>query len=52
MAGHEEDGSLQLIEEGLEGLPSRIALYVRNYIDKVDCLDERIKALVEAHRST
>jgi len=50
IAGNKEKEALEILREGLKGLPIRLELYGREYIHKLDFVAERMKALVEEYR--
>ncbi len=50
IAGNKEKESLEILREGLEGLPARIEIYGRDYVYNVDFIAERMKKLVEEYR--
>jgi succinyl-CoA synthetase beta subunit len=50
IAGNKEAESLEILKEGLRGLPARIELYGRDYVYKVDHIAERMKKLVGEYR--
>jgi succinyl-CoA synthetase beta subunit len=50
IAGNKEAESLEILKEGLRGLPARIELYGRDYVYKVDYIAERMKKLVGEYR--
>jgi len=50
IAGNKEKESLEIIREGLEGLPARIEIYGRDYVYNVDFIAERVKKLVSEYR--
>ena len=51
IAGNKEAESLEILREGLKGLPARIELYGREYVYNVDYVAERMKNLVEEYRA-
>ena len=51
IAGNKEKEALEILREGLKGLPIRLELYGREYIHKLDFVAERMKALVEEYRT-
>ncbi len=51
IAGNKETESLEILREGLKGLPARIEVYGRDYINDVDYVAERMKKLVEEYRT-
>ncbi len=50
IAGNKEKESLEILREGLEGLPARIEIYGRDYVYNVDFIAERVKKLVAEYR--
>jgi len=52
IAGNKETESLEILENGLRGLPARIEVYGRDYVYDVDYIAERLKKLVEEYRSS
>jgi succinyl-CoA synthetase beta subunit len=50
IAGNKEAESLEILKEGLRGLPARTELYGRDYVYKVDYIAERMKKLVGEYR--
>jgi len=50
IAGNKEKESLEILREGLEGLPARIEIYGREYVYNVDFIAERMKKLVDEYR--
>lgn len=52
IAGNKEAESLEILEEGLKGLPARIEIYGRDYVYKVDYVAERLKKLAQDYRRT
>ncbi|MBT9131871.1 MAG: Succinate--CoA ligase (GDP-forming) subunit beta [Syntrophomonadaceae bacterium] len=51
IAGNKELESLEILNEGLRGLPARIEVYGRDYVYNVDYIAERMKKLVKEYRS-
>ena len=51
IAGNKEAESLEILREGLKGLPARIELYGREYVNNVDYVAERMKKLVEEYQA-
>jgi len=52
IAGNKEAESLEILREGLKGLPAKIELYGREYVYNVDYVAERMKKLVKEYRKT
>ncbi len=52
IAGNKEAESLEILREGLKGLPARIEIYGRDYVYNVDFVAERLKKLVVDYRKT
>lgn len=52
IAGNKEAESLEILKQGLRGLPARIEVYGRDYVYNVDYIAERMKKLVEEYRKT
>jgi succinyl-CoA synthetase beta subunit len=50
IAGNKEAESLEILREGLKGLPAKIELYGRDYVYNVDYVAERMKKLTEEYR--
>jgi len=50
IAGNKEKESLEILREGLKGLPARIEIYGREYVYNVDFIAERMKKLVDEYR--
>ena len=50
IAGNKEAESLEILREGLEGVPARVEIYSRDYVYNVDYIAERMKKLVEEYR--
>ncbi len=50
IAGNKEVESLEILREGLKGLPARVEIYGRDYVYNVDYIAERMKKLVEEYR--
>lgn len=50
IAGNKEAESLEILREGLKGLPARVEIYGRKYVYNVDYIAERMKKLVEEYR--
>ena len=51
IAGNKEAESLEILREGLKGLPARIELYGREYVNNVDYVAERMRKLVEEYQA-
>lgn len=52
IAGNKEAESLEILREGLKGLPARIELYGREFVYNVDYIARRMKELVKEYRKT
>jgi len=50
IAGNKEVESLKILGEGLQGLPTRVEVYGREYVYNVDYIAERMKKLTEEYR--
>ena len=50
IAGNKEKESLEILHEGLRGLPGRIEVYGREHVYDVDFIAGRMKTLVEEYR--
>ena len=50
IAGNKEAESLEILKEGLQGLPARIEIYGSDYVYNVDYIAERLKKLIEKYR--
>ena len=50
LAGNKEEESLQILREGLEGLPGRIEIYGSEHVEDSDFIGNRMVALVEEYR--
>ena len=50
IAGNKEAESLEILREGLKGLPAKLELYGRDYVYNVDYVAERMKKLTEEYR--
>ena len=50
LAGNKETESLQILREGLKGLPGRVEIYGSEYVDDSDFIGKRMLALVEEYR--
>jgi len=50
LAGNKEPESLAILKEGLQGLPGRIEIYGREYVDDSDFIGKRLLQLVEEYR--
>ena len=50
IAGNKEAESLEILREGLKGLPARIELYGREFVYNVDHIARRMKTLVKEYR--
>ena len=51
IAGNKDRESMEILTEGLKGLPAKIEIFGRDYVDNVDYVAERMKELVEEYRS-
>jgi len=50
ICGNKEEETIRILREGLADLPIRLEVYGSDYLDRVDYLAERMKALVEEYR--
>lgn len=50
IAGNKEAESLEILGEGLKGLPARVEIYGREYVYNVDYIAERMKKLIREYR--
>ena len=50
LAGNKEEESLQILREGLKGLPGRIEIYGSEHVEDSDFIGNRMMALVEEYR--
>ena len=50
IAGNKQTEAYEIVNEGLGDLPIRLEVYGREYVNKVDFIAERMKALVEEYR--
>ena len=50
LAGNKEEESLQILREGLEGLPGHIEIYGSEHVEDSDFIGKRMVALVEEYR--
>jgi len=50
VAGNKEEESLQILREGLKGLPGRIEIYGSEHVEDSDFIGQRMKALLEEYR--
>lgn len=50
LAGNEEEKSLQILREGLKGLPCRIEIYGSEHVEDSDFIGRRMLELVEQYR--
>jgi succinyl-CoA synthetase beta subunit len=51
IAGNKEAEALEIMNEGLKGLPAKIETYGRSYVYNVDYIAERMKQLIEEYRA-
>ena len=51
IAGNKEAESIEILKEGLKGLPARIEIYGRDYVYNTDYIAARMKKLVEEYRA-
>ena len=51
LAGNKEAESMEILREGLKGLPAKVELYGRDYVYQVDYIAERMRKLIEEYRS-
>jgi len=52
IAGNKEKESLEILREGLKGLPGRIEIYGSEYVDNSDFIGKRMLTLVEEYRKS
>jgi succinyl-CoA synthetase beta subunit len=52
IAGNKEKESLEILREGLKGLPAKIEIYGREHAYDVDFIAERMRLLVNEYRGT
>jgi len=52
IAGNKENEAMEILKEGLSGLPARIEIYGRDYVYEVDQVAQRMKELVNEYRTT
>ena len=52
IAGNKDRESMEVLKEGLKGLPAKIEIFGRDYVDNVDSVAERMKELVEEYRNS
>lgn len=50
IAGNKEAESLEILGEGLKGLPAKVEIYGREYVYNVDYIAERMKKLTREYR--
>ncbi|MEM3404684.1 MAG: ATP-grasp domain-containing protein [Nitrososphaeria archaeon] len=50
LAGNKETEALEILREGLKGLPAEIEIYGREYVYRVDEVAKRMKELIEKYR--
>jgi len=50
LAGNKEEESLQIVREGLKGLPGRIEIYGSEHVEDSDFIGNRMKTLLEEYR--
>jgi len=50
LAGNKEAESLEIIREGLKGLPAKMEIYGSDYVYNVDYVAQRMKELVQEYR--
>jgi len=50
LAGNQETESLRILREGIKGLPGRVEVYGREYVDDSDFIGKRMLTLVEEYR--
>lgn len=51
IAGNKEAETLEILRNGLKGLPARIEIYGRDYVYNVDKIAQRMKELIEEYRN-
>jgi succinyl-CoA synthetase beta subunit len=52
LAGNKEEEALQILEQGTRDLPIRLELYGRDYIENLDSVAARMKAMVHEYQAT
>lgn len=50
LAGNKDRESLEILHEGLKGLPARIEIYGREYVDRVDEVAARMRDMVNEYQ--
>ena len=50
LAGNKDKESLEILKFGLKGLPAKIEIYGRDYVDRVDVVAARMKELVNEYQ--
>ena len=50
IAGNKEAESLEILKEGLKGVPAKVEIYGRDYVYNVDYVAKRMKTLVREYR--
>ncbi|MCK5228739.1 MAG: hypothetical protein KAR13_00640, partial [Desulfobulbaceae bacterium] len=51
IAGNKETESLEILKQGLKGLPAKVEIYGREYVYNVDFIAERMKKLIAEYRN-
>ena len=51
IAGNKEAESLEILREGLRGLPAKVEIYGRDYVYNVDYIAQRMKELIKEYRT-
>jgi succinyl-CoA synthetase beta subunit len=51
IAGNKEQESIEILKQGLQGLPARIEVYGRDYVYNVDYVSQRMKTLVDEYET-
>lgn len=50
IAGNKEAESIEILREGLKGVPTKVEIYGQDYVYNVDYIAERMKKLVEEYK--
>lgn len=51
IAGNKEAESLEILREGLQGLPAKVEIYGREYVYNVNYIAQRMKELIKEYRT-
>jgi succinyl-CoA synthetase beta subunit len=52
IAGNKERESIEILKQGLAGLPARIEVYGREYVYNVDYVAQRMKSLIDDYKGS